>query len=440
MSRRSRSFFDPQRSGPGGEAVARDGSARISVERRRVLGWLAAPALSALLPSTASALAVRSARLWPAKEYTRVTIESSTAIAHEMLQVRNPERLVLDLQGVELTAELQQLAAKLSSTDPYIAGMRMAINRPGVTRIVLDLKSEVKPQLFALPPVAEYGHRLVLDLYPMVPPDPLMALLEERENAVGRVAAVDPATEKTNPLAKTPGRKRRPTIIVLDPGHGGEDPGAIGKRGTYEKDIVLSVAKRLASMIEQQTDMRALLTRDDDFFVPLHKRVAKARAVKADLFISIHADAFANRDVRGSSVFALSERGATSAAARLLAQSENRADLIGGVNLDVGDPILARTLLDLSQTASIADSLKLGRMVLEEIGEVNALHKTHVEQAGFAVLKAPDIPSILVETAFITNPEEERLLRDQAHQAKLADSMLGGIRRYFAQNPPLARS
>ena len=388
---------------------------------------------------------MRSARLWPAREYTRVTLESSVPIAHDLLQVKNPDRLVLDLQGVDLTTELQQLASKVSATDPYIAGMRMAINRPGVARIVLDLKAEVKPQLFSLLPVAEYGHRLVLDLYPMTPPDPLMALLDERENAQGRIAAVDTSAEKTNPLAKSPpssssSRKRRPTIIALDPGHGGEDPGAVGKRGTYEKDIVLSVAKKLAAMIERQTDMRVMLTRDDDFFVPLHTRVAKARAVKADLFISIHADAFGNRDVKGSSVFALSERGATSAAARLLAQSENRADLIGGVNLDVGDPVLARTLLDLSQTASISDSLKLGRMMLEEIGEVNALHKSYVEQAGFAVLKAPDIPSILVETAFISNPDEERLLRDTQHQAKLADSMLGGIRRYFAQNPPLARS
>jgi N-acetylmuramoyl-L-alanine amidase len=227
---------------------------------------------------------------------------------------------------------------------------------------------------------------------------------------------------------------------MLDPGHGGEDPGAIGKRGTFEKNIVLAVAKKLRKRIDREQNMRALLTRDDDYFVPLPMRVAKARAVKADLFISIHADAFGNRDVRGSSVFALSERGATSAAARWLAQNENRADLIGGVNLDIGDPILARTLLDLSQTASINDSLKLGRFMLEEIGEVNALHKNYVEQAGFAVLKAPDVPSILVETAFISNPDEEKRLRDNGYQQRLADSMLGGIRRYFAQNPPLARS
>ena len=414
-------------------------TAHISLERRKFIGWLVAPALASVLPSTAHAMAVRSARLWPAKEYTRVTIESGAPIVHQMLMVRNPDRVVLDLEGIELTPELQLLASKLSATDPYIAGMRMAVNRPGVTRVVLDLKSEVKPQLFALPPVAEYGHRLVLDLYPLQPADPLMALLDERESSNNRVHPVDPATDKSNPIAK-PGRKRRPLIIVLDPGHGGEDPGAVGKRGTYEKDIVLAVARKLAANIDRQQDMRAMLTRDDDYFVPLPTRVAKARAVKADLFISIHADAFGNRDVRGSSVFALSERGATSAAARLLAQSENRADLIGGVNLDVADPILARTLLDLSQTASISDSLKLGRLMLEELGEVGALHKSYVEQAGFAVLKAPDVPSILIETAFISNPDEERLLRDNGHQHKLAESMLGGIRRYFAQNPPLARS
>jgi N-acetylmuramoyl-L-alanine amidase len=347
---------------------------------------------------------------------------------------------VLDLEGVEITAELQQLAAKVNAGDPYIQGIRLAMNRPGVTRLVLDLKTEVKPQLFALPPVAEYGNRLVLDLYPMQAADPLMALLEGREGADARAEAMAPGMEKSRPMTRPESRGPRPLIIMLDPGHGGEDPGAIGKRGTYEKHIVLAVAKKLRRRIDQEQNMRALLTRDDDYFVALPTRVAKARAVKADLFISIHADAFGKRDVRGSSVFALSERGATSAAARWLAETENRADLIGGVNLDVGDPILARTLLDLSQTASINDSLKLGRLMLEQISEVNALHKNYVEQAGFAVLKAPDVPSILVETAFISNPEEERRLRDNGHQHKLADSMLEGIRRYFAQNPPLARS
>ena len=426
MSRRTRSV--------------RTGTALISVERRRFLGFLGAPVVAGLLPMPVHALAVQSARLWPAKEYTRVTIESAAPIVHQLLAVKNPERLVLDLEGVDIGAELQQLAAKVSATDPYIKGIRVGLNRPGVMRLVLDLKSEVKPQLFALSPVAEYGHRLVLDLYPMQPIDPLMALLEGREAADARPEPAMPGMEKSRPMARPDRKGARPLIVMLDPGHGGEDPGAIGKRGTYEKDIVLAVAKKLRKRIDHEQNMRALLTRDDDYFVPLQTRVAKARAVKADLFISIHADAFGNRDVRGSSVFALSERGATSAAARWLAQNENRADLIGGVNLDVDDPILARTLLDLSQTASISDSLKLGRFMLEEIGEVNALHKNYVEQAGFAVLKAPDVPSILVETAFISNPDEEKRLRDNGYQHKLAGSMLEGIRRYFAQNPPLARS
>ena len=423
---------------PDRDRPPRNGRALISLERRQFLGWIGAPALAGLLPGVAQARAVQSARLWPAREYTRVTIESSAPIVHQLLAVKNPERLVLDLEAVDITAELQQLAEKVSAADPYIQGIRLAVNRPGVTRLVLDLKAEVKPQLFSLPPVAEYGNRLVLDLYPMQAVDPLMALLEEREGAESRTDAMKPGMEKSRPM-NSPAKGRRPLIVVLDPGHGGEDPGAIGKRGTYEKDIVLAVAKKLGKRIDRERNMRVLLTRDDDYFVSLQMRVAKARAVKADLFISIHADAFGNRDVRGSSVFALSERGATSAAARWLAQSENRADLIGGVNLDVGDPILARTLLDLSQTASINDSLKLGRFMLEQIGEVNALHKNYVEQAGFAVLKAPDVPSILVETAFISNPDEEKRLRDSAYQHRLADSMLEGIRRYFAQNPPLAR-
>jgi N-acetylmuramoyl-L-alanine amidase len=423
----------------GGTRLFRPGKALISCERRRFLEWMTAPAVAALIPGRAHALAVQSARLWPAKEYTRVTIESVAPIVHQLLAVRNPERLVLDLEGVEITAELQQLAAKVSAADPYVQGIRLAMNRPGVIRLVLDLKTEVKPQLFALPPIAEYGHRLVLDLYPMQMIDPLMALLEERDGADNRGDAAKPATERSRSTARTENRVGRPLIVVLDPGHGGEDPGAIGKRGTLEKNIVLAVARKLRKRIDRERNMRALLTRDDDYFVPLPTRVAKARAVKADLFISIHADAFGNRGVRGSSVFALSERGATSAAARWLAQNENRADLIGGINLDVADPSLARTLLDLSQTASINDSLKLGRFMLEEIGEVNALHKNYVEQAGFAVLKAPDVPSILVETAFLSNPDEERRLRDNGYQHRLADSMLGGIRRYFAQNPPLAR-
>jgi len=232
----------------------------------------------------------------------------------------------------------------------------------------------------------------------------------------------------------------RLVIVAIDAGHGGEDPGARGKGGTREKNVTLAIARRLKARIDREPNMRAVMVRDGDYFIPLAERVAKSRRVRADLFVSIHADAWVRPDARGSSVFALSERGATSTAARLLAQRENQSDLIGGVNLGVKDPVLARTLLDLSLTATINDSLKLGKAVLTELGDVNALHKEQVEQAGFAVLKAPDVPSILVETAFISNPEEEKRLKDSAYQDRIAGAILGGIKRYLAQNPPLARA
>ena len=232
----------------------------------------------------------------------------------------------------------------------------------------------------------------------------------------------------------------RPIVIVLDPGHGGEDPGAVGRRGTREKDIVLVIAKLLRARLHDDQKFRIALTRDADFFVPLEQRVQRARQLRSDLLVSIHADAFVHPDANGSSVFALSERGATSTAAKWLANRENEADLIGGVNIGMKDGFLARTLLDLSQTAQINDSLKLGRLVLTELGGVNRLHKMNVEQAGFAVLKAPDIPSILIETAFISNPQEEKKLRDPKYQTKMAHAIADGIKRYFAKNPPMARA
>jgi len=297
-------------------------------------------------------------------------------------------------------------------------------------RIVIELKGEIKPQVFTLKPIGEYGHRLVLDLYPVQEIDPLMALLEKSE------VRDEPGKDKP---AHRPDITRMVTI-VLDPGHGGEDPGAVGRGGSYEKNVTLSIARRLKKKIDAQPNMRSLLTRDGDFFIPLQQRVSKARRVQADLFVSVHADAFIKPTARGSSVFVLSENGASSSAARWLANRENAADLIGGVNFGVKDPHLARTLLDLSQTATIADSMKLGRAVLGELGGINDLHKPHVEQAGFAVLKAPDIPSILVETAFISNPEEERRLNDEEYQEKMAEAILRGIKGYFAKNPPLAKS
>ena len=429
--------------------------------------------LAAAVPAL-SAEKILSSRVWPAQEYTRVTFESAKPIKHQSFSVPSPERLVVDLEGVDLGEELKALPAKVGDSDPYIAAVRVAVNRPNVIRVVFDLRTEVKPSVFPLAPAGEYKHRLVLDIYPAKPADPLLALLQPKPDPIGEIAAAPmasagapaaseapvaapelpvvkmqppaatiPPAKPTAPVAAPANAKPkidRLVIVAVDAGHGGEDPGARGRHGTREKDVTLAIAKRLKAAIDREPNMRAVLVRDGDYFVPLGQRVVKARRVQADLFVSVHADAWVKPDARGSSVFALSERGATSAAARMLAQKENESDLIGGVNFGVRDPVLARTLLDLSQTATINDSLKLGRLVLSELGDVNDLHKQSVEQAGFAVLKAPDVPSILVETAFISNPDEEKRLKDSAYQEKMATAIVGGIKRYLAQNPPLARS
>lgn len=415
-------------------------------------------ALAAVLPPTAHAqngTPITAARVWPAQDYTRITLETRAPLQHKLFALQNPERLVLDLDNVDI-ATLAGLADKITADDPYVKGVRVGRFRPGTVRLVFDLKAEVKPQAFTLEPIGDYGHRLVLDIYPLVPPDPLMAFLDRIE--AQRAAGGEPAASSSAPAAPAtggagaappqrsartaPGSRpaaNRLLIIAIDAGHGGEDPGAIGRGGTYEKNVTLAIARRLQARIDREPNMRAVQLRDGDYFMPLHTRVHKARRVKADLFVSIHADAFIKPHARGSSVFALSERGATSAAANWLAKRENEADLVGGVNLDVQDPYLKQTLLDLSQTATISDSLKLARAVLAELGGINTLHKPNVEQAGFAVLKAPDIPSILVETAFISNPEEERRLRSSAYQDKMAEAIFAGIKRYFANNPPLSQ-
>jgi N-acetylmuramoyl-L-alanine amidase len=385
-------------------------------------------------------------RVWPAADYTRVTLEHDQPFEFTSLLVKNPDRLVIDLEGVEFNSVLQSLPSKILDSDPYIKLIRAGRNRPGVVRLVIELKNEIRPQVFSLKPVGEYGHRLVLDLYPAQPVDPLMALLDKAEVAEPAAESSPAATgDAANVPPQNPDEKPVPEIarlvtIALDPGHGGEDPGAIGRGGSHEKNVTLAVARRLKAKIDAVPNMRAVLTRDGDYFIPLQQRVEKARRVRADLFVSVHADAFIKPTARGSSVFVLSEHGATSSAARWLAKKENAADLIGGVNIGVKDPYLARTLLDLSQTATINDSLKLGRAVLGELGRVNTLHKGQVEQAGFAVLKAPDIPSILIETAFISNPEEEKRLNDEDYQDRMADAILRGLRRYFSKNPPLAKS
>jgi len=454
-------------------------------------------------------------RVWPAAEYSRVTIESDVALSARHFLTDNPHRLVVDIDQLELSPALRELVGKVRPDDPYIAGVRVGQNQPRVVRLVVDLKQPVAPQQFTLTPVAAYRHRLVFDLYPTQAADPLLALIRERDRAeglaahsvqdalgefIGRIeapaatkplksaapgpgptpsplslpplalpeaaasaalpgiqvappplpapaaSAADPApAEPAPPHSPTPisaeaqQRIDRLVVIAIDPGHGGEDPGAIGPGGLREKDVVLAVALQLRERLNSVPGMRAMLTRDADFYVPLQDRVRKARRVQADLFVSIHADAFITPAARGASVFALSDKGASSATARWMAQKENAADAVGGVNLGAKDPQVLQTLLDMSTAAQIKDSLRIGREVLERMGHVGRLHKRDVEQAGFAVLKAPDIPSILVETAFISNPEEEARLRDPAYQKRLVEALFTGIRRYFARNPPLAR-
>jgi len=409
-------------------------------------------------------------RLWPAPEYTRLTIESDGLLTSTTNV--SPQRLSLDIQGLTLDTTLRELVAKVKADDPYIAGIRVLQHAAGVVRLQVDLKQAVAPQVFQLQPVAAYQHRLVVDFYPPKEVDPLEALIAERmkekpsasigsaplpsqepagdplgELIAQRVQrlprAVIPASEVARP-ALAYAKTDRLIIVALDPGHGGEDPGAIGPGGTREKDVVLQIGhllrERLNALSINGNPMRTYMTRDADFFVPLHVRVDKARRVQADLFVSIHADAFMTPTARGASVFALSQNGASSSAARWMADRENKADLIGGINIKSQDVHVTRALLDMSTTAQINDSLKLGSELLGAIGNVGRLHKGQVEQAGFAVLKAPDIPSVLVETAFISNPEEEQKLRSGDYQEQLAQALVRGIEHYFGRNPPLARS
>lgn len=442
-------------------------------------------------------------RLWPAEDYTRITLEHDGPLKYKYFLLDNPTRMVLDLIDLRLDKTLKNLTEKLQTNDPYVQKVRVGQFDEKTVRIVFDLKTEVKPELFLIDPVAEYKTRFVVDFYPKHPKDPLIALLHQGDAAPANpgaaenfkpdelarameLAGVDAKTipvepksgagvttpahpqqgtasksqmevdkktsgdtnrlEKNEPSeqAKASGNAKanvkRLVTIAIDPGHGGEDPGAIGANGSREKDVVLQIAKMLKDEIDDLPNMRAMLTRNGDFFVPLNKRVQKARAVRADLFVSVHADAFIKPTARGSSVFVLSENGATSTAAKWLANKENASDLIGGVNIQGADAQLARVLLDLSTTAQINDSLKLGGAVLNQLGGINKLHKPKVEQAGFAVLKAPDIPSILVETAFISNPEEEAKLIDKGYQQRMAKAIAKGIQNYFSQNPPVARS
>lgn len=411
--------------------------------RRRLIGTVGATLLLTLSRAGfGAASGILAVRTWPSDTYTRVTLEASEALKFRQFTMKNPDRLVIDIDGVELNAVLKDFAGKIGD-DPFIRTARAAQFNPTTVRLVLDLKHEVAPQVFTLPPVAEYRHRLVVDLYPTKSNDPLLSLLEDFNRG-----KIDPAPAKAEPRPQAPADADRPSsrggrtfTIMLDPGHGGEDPGAIGPSGAQEKHVVLAIARQLKRKIDAMPGMRAHMTRDADIFIPLGVRVAKARQVNADLFISIHADAFTNQSARGSSVFTLSEKGATSTTARWLAKTQNEADLIGGVKIDAGrDRYLAHTLLDLTQTATNNDSNRLAGKVLQQLGGINRLHKLQVEQAAFAVLRAPDIPSILVETAFISNPEEEAKLTDSTHQDKIADAIFSGIKTYSSRSPVIARS
>lgn len=501
--------------------------------RRQILKAGASSLLLGLAaPRIAMAASVLGVRVWPARDYTRVTIESDQPLANSQQLLQGPDRLVVDLSGLDLDDALKNLVSKITPNDPQIQAVRVGQYQPHVVRMVFDLKGSVKPQVFTLQPVGSYKYRLVFDLYPAVAPDPLMDLLAQTErkqqqldaheamkdNAQSAppstlagpnagVNAAPPAHDNSDaffqryaqndagaakpspavppavppviaPRAPKPAapRPQAPVIaqrnnsnngndddssdddygftapksaksgttrlltVAIDPGHGGEDPGAIGSAGTYEKHVALDIARKLRAKIDAQPNMRSMMTRDADFFVPLNVRVQKARRVGADLFVSIHADAFTTPSARGSSVFALSEHGASSAAARWMANKENSSDQIGGISVQTADAAVNRALFDMSTTAQIRDSLRYGNFVLNEVGEINHLHKGSVEQAGFAVLKAPDIPSILVETAFISNPEEETRLNDDAYRDKMANAIMKGIKRYFAANPPLAKS
>ncbi|WP_244925216.1 N-acetylmuramoyl-L-alanine amidase [Candidatus Methylopumilus rimovensis] len=392
---------------------------------------------------------IESARVWPAREYTRVTLESLKPISNDQMILKNPDRLVIDLHDIELNDDLKNLSTKILSSDPNIKQIRVAKFNSQVSRVVIELRAESKINIFSLKPAGGYKHRLVIDVYPRV--DELMALVQDKEKKditapKKEIILSSPSeTKKEKALQEAPSSQSNkiPTkkiVIAIDAGHGGEDSGARGASGSLEKNITLSIARKLKKEIDNDEQLRAVLTRDDDYFVPLHGRVIKARKLKADIFVSIHADAFTNPDAKGSSVFALSESGATSASARYLANKENESDLIGGVSLDDKDPMLAKTLLDLSQSATINDSVKLGNFVLDQLRDINDLHKSNVEQAGFAVLKSPDIPSILVETAFISNPKEEQILNNDEHQEILAKNILIGIKKYLSSNPNIAKN
>ena len=427
-------------------------------------------ALSVLPVRVAEAAEMVDVRMWPAPEYTRVTLEHDKPIKFKYFLVRSPKpyRLVVDIEGLTLTKRLQQMISNVSPNDPFIQSVRIGQYTPEIVRLVMDLKKEVRPEVFSLKPVANYKYRLIFDVYPaggdaiadvianLDNKDPLQEVIKKSSTSdkaekptdttkttpakssgsqSGATAAKDSpkSAQKPKTVSKPPAKKRD-LVIVVDAGHGGEDPGAVGKAKTYEKHITLSIAKRLERLIKKESGMKVVMTRKSDHFVSLSQRVMIAQKAKAHLFVSIHADAWTKPSAKGTSVYALAERGATSSAAMWLAKNQNEADLIGGANFQEVDRRLQSVLVDMATSWKIDYSLQWGHTVLQYLAKINTLHRKQVEQAGFLVLKAPGIPSILVETAFISNPQEERKLKTAAYQQKVAEAILRGIKTQVKKN------
>ena len=473
----------------------------MGADRRQFLIQTSTLALLLTAPVLARGATILSVRVWPAAEYTRVTLESDQALTASHFLMADPPRLVVDVKNLELSPQLKELVGKIKPGDPFIKDVRVAQYTPDVVRMVFDLKQAIKPQVFSLLPVAAYENRIVFDLYP-AHGDRLLAFMDRQASQADTVGPRDTsgaavkATPLTgsgsastrNTLADTPRvvaenqqdtlstwlnahrdeldrptrrsetvasatrsdpsndipmrrdrRNYRSVLLAIDPGHGGEDPGATGPSGVHEKDVVLLIGHHLRELAMNTPNMRVMMTRDSDFFVPLWMRVEKAQRVNADLFTSIHADGWFTPEARGASVYCLSQGGASSVEARLMAQRENASDAIGGIDINSRDYQVAKVLLDMSTTAQIDASMKMAEPTLAKMGSLVHLHSRQVQQAGFVVLKSPTVPSMLVETAFISNPEEEARLQTPAYRKQVARAIFEGIRAYLTTNPPLAR-
>ena len=414
----------------------------MDFSRRQLIATTGGALMLSVVPCTANAAQMVDVRMWPAKEYTRVTLEHDQPIKFRYFVVRSPKpiRLVVDIENLQLTARLQKMISAVSPKDPFVKAIRIGQFSPKVVRLVMDLKTDVRPEVFSLNPVANYKHRLIFDIYPAnADVDPIagvLAGLDDKKDTKPTAQLPKPEAKKEPPkaVARQAQPKKKEIVIVIDAGHGGEDPGAVGKRKTYEKHITLAIAKRLERLIDREKGMRAVMTRSSDHFVSLSQRVMIAQKAKAHLFVSIHADAWTKPSAKGASVYALAERGATSSAAMWLAKNQNEADLIGGANFNEFNKKIQNVLVDMTTQWKIDYSLELGHCILQRLGKINTLHRNNVEQAGFLVLKAPGIPSVLVETAFISNPQEEKKLKTSDYQQKVAMAILHGIKSQVASN------